>query len=199
MFSNPINIILNPTSEWQRFSERSEREFKAIIPYLLIMAIIPSASWFYGTTQVGWHVGDGDNVKLTQKSAFGMAVALYIAILIGISAVGYAIHWMAGTYNAKSSVARGIGLATLTATPFLLLGFTGLYPLLYLDLILFIVGISWTAYLLYHGIPIAMKIPDGQSFLYSSALAAVGGMLLICLLGATTILWSYGFQPVFID
>lgn len=199
MFSNPITIMTNPNNEWKKFAARSEGEFKAIIPYLLLMAAIPSASWFYGTTQVGWHIGDGDNVRLTTESALRIAAALYVAILIGVSAIGYSIHWMAETYNAKSSIARGIGLTTLTSTPMFILGLTGIYPLFWVDLILFIVGISWTAFLLYRGIPIAMNIPKDQGFLYSSALASVGCVILICFLVITTILWSNGFQPVFID
>ncbi len=199
MFSNPLTIICNPDAEWQRFSDRTENEFKAILPYLLLMAIIPSASWFYGTTEIGWRIGDGDNVKLTSDSALRIAAALYVAILVSISAIGYAVHWMAETYNAQSSIARGIGLATLTATPLFVLGFSGLYPHFWLDLVLFIVGISWTTFLLYRGIPIAMKIPEDQGFMYASALASVGCIILISLLVATTILWSNGFQPVFID
>ena len=192
-------ILVSPMSQWQRFSERTEGEFKAIIPYLLIMAIIPSAAWYYGTTEIGWHIGDGDNVKLTQESAFRIACALYVSMLISVSVIGYAVHWMAETYNATSSIARGIGLTALTTTPIFLLGLTGLYPLFWVDLVLFIVGISWSTYLLYKGIPVAMKIPADQGFMYASALIAVGCVILICLLVATTMLWSNGFQPVFMD
>ncbi len=199
MFSNPLMIIFNPLPEWRRFSERSESEFKAIIPYLLIMASLPSIAWFYGTTEIGWRIGDGDLIKLTTESATRIAIALYVAMIICICSVGYAVHWMAETYNAQSSLMRGIGLTALTATPFFILGLSGFYPHFWADLILFIVGICWSVYLLYKGIPIAMKIPEDQGFMYASALVAVGCVILILMLVATTILWSNGFQPVFMD
>jgi len=199
MFSNPLMIILHPASQWQHFANRSEKEFKAIIPYLLLMAAIPSTAWYYGTTETGWSVGDGEIVKLTHESATYISMLLYVAMVLSTCVIGYIVHWMAETYDAESSVMKGIGLTALTATPFFVLGISGFYPVLWFDLLLLIIGICWSVYLLYQGIPIAMKIPQDQGFLYASALVAAGTIIMVCLLVATTILWSNGFQPVFAD
>lgn len=199
MLTNPIQLLLTPNSYWQEFAKAPESRYKAFIPYLLIMAAIPCASWYYGTTVIGWHIGDGDTIRLTTKSAAFIAVAFYLSLLISISVIGYAIHWMAGTYGSQSTVMKGIAITSLTATPFFVLGLCGVYPQFWVDLILALVGISWATYLLYKGIPVAMGIPEDQGFLYASAMLAVVLVIFLVLLGATAILWDMGFIPVFVD
>ena len=199
MLTNPINLLLTPQRYWQEFAQAPESKFKAFIPYLLIMAAIPCASWYYGTTAIGWQVGDGETIRLTAKSAASIAVAFYLSLLVSVAIIGYAVHWMAETYGSKSTVMKGIAITALTATPFFVLGLCGVYPVFWLDLILALVGISWATYLLYKGIPIAMGIPEDQGFLYASAMLAVVLVIFLVLLGATAILWDMGFLPVFVD
>lgn len=199
MLTNPLQLLLSPTRYWQVFAQAPETRFKSFIPYLLIMAIIPSVAWFYGTTVIGWQIGDGDLIKLTADSALRIAVVFYVALVLSIMAIGYAIHWMAVTYGSKTTALKGIALASLTATPFFVLGVTGFYPMFWLDLILGIVGISWSTWLLYKGIPAAMGIPEDQGFLYASAVVAVILVIFLVLLGATAVLWDTGFLPVFAD
>lgn len=198
MLINPLGILFSPTKQWQSFASASN--FAAFIPYLLIMSVLPCAAWYYGTIHTGWQVGDGDTIRLTEQSAFGIAVALYIAILFFISTIGYAIHWMSDVYGSKdSSILKGVGFTALTATPFFILGLVGVYPLLWLDMLLGLVGITWSTYLLYTGLPVALNIPKERGFLYASALLAVILVNFMIILGATTILWDAGIIPVFAD
>jgi hypothetical protein len=53
--------------------------------------------------------------------------------------------------------------------------------------------------LLVTGLPIMMGIPEERSFLFSSAVLAVGLVTLVCMMVATAILWGYGFAPQFVD
>jgi hypothetical protein len=199
MLANPFSLLFNPEKHWFSFANKTDKEFSSVIVYLLVMALIPSACWYYGTTVIGWQVGDGDTIRLTEESAMQIAVVLYIAMIFCISALGYSVHWMAKTYGAESSILKGIALTSLTATPFFLFSVSGLYPIIWLDMILGIIASSWSVYLLYTGIPAAMHIPKDQGFLYSSALVAVALTIFIVLLTATAILWGYGIVPVFAD
>lgn len=199
MLTNPMQLLLSPNRYWQVFAQAPESQFKSFIPYLLLMALIPGASWYFGTTAIGWQIGDGDLIRLTAESALLIAVLFYVALVFSIVAIGYAVHWMAATYGSQSTVLKGIAVAALTATPFFVLGLTGLYPLFWLDMVLGIVGISWSTWLLYKGIPVAMGIPEDQGFLYASALVAVVLVIFLVLLGATAALWDLGFLPVFAD
>jgi hypothetical protein len=44
---------------------------------------------------------------------------------------------------------------------------------LWIDLIIGVVAISWAVYLMYLGIPIVMNIPQERGFLFSSAILAI--------------------------
>lgn len=199
MLTNPLQLLMSPQRYWQEFARAPESRFKAFIPYLLIMAAIPCVSWYYGTTVVGWQIGDGETIRLTGRSAMLIAVAFYCSLLASVAIIGYAVHWMADTYGSQSTIGKGIALTAMTATPFFVLSIVGVYPMFWLDLILALVGISWSTYLLYKGIPIAMGIPEDQGFLYASAMLAVVLVIFMALLGATAILWDMGFLPVFVD
>lgn len=200
MLINPVSIIFSPNKQWDEFAETPQSGFAAFIPYLLIMAALPSIAWYYGTTTVGWTIGDGEVTRLTSNSAMWIAIAMYGAVVASIAAIGYSIHWMAETYGSKdSNVMKGLAFASLTATPFFLLGLSGVHPMFWLDLILSFVGITWSTYLLYTGIPKAMHIPEDRGFMFASALLAVAMVIFMSLLGVTTILWDMGIIPVFAD
>jgi hypothetical protein len=200
MLINPLTLIFNSQRQWQELATASNAKLWSFVPYLLFMAAIPCLSWFYGTTQVGWAIGGGDLTRLTPESAAYIAIAMYIATISCVCAIGYSVHWMAATYGSSdSSIIKGVALTSLTTTPFFLLGLTGLHPLFWLDFVLGIVGVCWSTYLLYTGIPSVMKISKDRGFMFASALLSVALVIFLILLGVTTILWDMGIIPVFAD
>ncbi len=67
----------------------------------------------------GWSVGNERLIKLTEISAVQLSVLTYIAMLVGVFALGYAINWMAKTYGAQEEhvPSNGIALAAYSCTP----------------------------------------------------------------------------------
>ena len=106
---------------------------------------------------------------------------------------------MSETYGADSSIAKGIVIAGLTATPLFITGLVGFYPLLWLDLLIGVAAVSWAVYLLYLGIPIVMGIPEERGFMFSSVVLAIALVILICLMVGSVILWEFGAAPAFTD
>ena len=53
--------------------------------------------------------------------------------------------------------------------------------------------------MMYLGIPIVMDIPQERGFLFSSAVLAIGLVLIVCLMVASIILWDFGAAPAFTD
>ena len=199
MLSKIWGIMFKPTATWREIGEMSESQLNWYLLYPVILGLIPTLAWYYGTTQVGWTVAGDSLTRLTPESAAGMAACYFFAQLTAIAIIGYLIHWMSKTYGAETSTVKGIVLAGFTATPILLAGAVGVYPLLTLDLLLAIVSSSWAVYLLYKGVPLAMKMPAERGFLYASAIVGVVLVMVIGLMGATLILWDLGFEPVFQD
>lgn len=199
MLFNPLAFLIHPVEQWKRVANAPADAFDLATLYPVACALIPAVAWYYGTTQVGWSVGGGDIVKLTEASAFRICLAFYLVMVCSILAIGYSIFWMSKTYGAETSFAKGIAISGFTATPLFIAGLLGFHPLLWLDLILGTIASSWAVFLLFVGVPIVMKIPKEQGFLYSSAILAVCLVWMIVILVSTVILWDLGFMPVFTD
>ena len=199
MIQHTFGLLVKPSSQWKTITELSESSFRTLLLYPWIMAIIPAVAWYYGTTNVGWAVGDGEVIKLTKDSAKTICILFYLTQVVCLAAIGYFIHWMSDTYGAQSTIAKGIIIASLAATPMFLLGAVGFYPILWLDMLVGIVAVCWAVYLMYLGIPIVMDIPEERGFLFSSAVMGVALVILICLMVGAVILWDFGAAPAFTD
>ena len=200
MIQHSFGLMVRPSSQWQTIANLPESTFKTLILYPCFLAILPAVAFYYGTTEVGWTVGKhGEPIRLTVESARQICVLFYVTMIACVSIIGYFIHWMSHTYGAESSIAKGIVIAGLTATPLFLAGLVGFYPLLWIDMLIGVVAVSWAVYLLYLGIPIVMGIPEERGFLFSSAVLAISMVILICLMVGSVILWDFGAAPAFTD
>ncbi|TGD74562.1 YIP1 family protein [Mangrovimicrobium sediminis] len=199
MIQHTFGLLVQPSSQWKRITALSESSFKTLLLYPWFLAIIPSVAWYYGTTHIGWSVGDGEVIKLTRESARTICILFYLTQVACLAAIGYFIHWMADTYGAASSISKGIIIASLAATPMFIAGAVGFYPILWLDMLIGIVAVCWAVYLMYLGIPIVMGIPEERGFLFSSAVMGVALVILICLMVGAVILWDFGAAPAFTD
>lgn len=199
MIGHVMGLIFKPTRQWQVISSLPDSRVRVSFIYTLLMALLPAIAWYHGTTSVGWRIGDGDAIRLTPESAITIVVLFYITMVASIVAIGYMIHWMAATYGANSSIAKGIMIAGFTATPLFLAGAVGFYPMFWLDLTLGLIAVSYALYLLYKGIPIVLHIPEERGFLFASAVLAVCLVILMTIMGGSVILWDMGAAPVFTD
>jgi hypothetical protein len=126
-----------------------------------------------------------------------MSVAMYIALIGGVFALALLAHWMAHTFGAEPTSTQTLELAAYTSTPLFMVGFAGLYPELWVVMVIGLIGLAYSVYLLYVGVPILMHIPEERGFIYASSVVTCGLVLLVCILTATAILWSSGFGPAF--
>lgn len=199
MLQHTVGILTSPAATWRKLAELDEHGRSIMLLYPIVLAILPAVAWYYGVTQVGWHIGDGDYLKLTERSATLICFLFYGAMLGCVYTIGYFVHWMSDTYGGKSTLLKGMVVAGVTSTPMFIIGAAGFYPLLWLDMLLAVAAGSWSVYLLYVGIPIIMDIPKERGFLFASAIIAISLVILICLLVATTMAWEWGAAPTFVD
>lgn len=189
-------LYAHPKEEWQTIDARHE-SLKYSLTHIMLVALIPSICAYVSAVNIGWSIGVGDPIRLTADSAMMLAVAMYIALILGVFALAYLAHWMAHTFGAEPSYTQTLELASYTSTPLFMVGFAALYPELWFVMLVGLAGLSYSVYLLYVGVPILMHIPEERGFIYSSSVVTCGLILLVCVLTATAILWSSGFAPMF--
>ena len=194
-----IGIMFYPLAEWERIRDASGSVVGHYLKYIVLIALLPPLAWYFGSTEIGWTLGDRV-IRLTPDSAKQIMALFYVAILVGVGGLGFMVHWMSETYEApKSSIAKGVAVAAYTCTPLFICGAIGFYPVLWLDILLGCAAAAYAVYLLYVGVPIVMEIPKERGFLFASAMVAVGLVACAALLAATVILWEMGAMPVFTE
>jgi Yip1 domain len=194
-----FGILTHPDREWQTIREEHESTPKLFLTHIILLAIIPAAAAFYGTTQVGWRVGDGELIRLSQGSAAQLCILFYAAMLSGIFIIGKFIDFFAATYGVDEKEHNGIILAAYTATPLFLIGVIAVYPVLWVNMLAGVVAVGWSVYLLYEGLPILMKIPEGRGFMFATSILTVGLCMLVGLFAISVIVWSIGIGPEFVS
>ena len=194
-----FGILTHPDREWQTIREAHESAPKLFLTHIILLALIPAAAAYYGTTQVGWQIGDGDIIKLTNSSAAQLCILFYAAMLSGIYIIGKFIDFFAATYGVEASEHNGIILAAYTATPLFLIGAIAIYPVLWVNMMAGVVAVCWSVYLLYEGLPILMKIPEDRGFMFASSILTVGLVMLVGLFAISVIIWSVGVGPEYIS
>jgi hypothetical protein len=191
-------LYAHPKDEWQTIEKRHESLMYSLI-HILVVALIPAICGYYAAAHIGWTIGVGDPIKISQSGAQMMAIAMYFALVLGVFALAYLIQWMAKTFDSKPSFIQSLELAAYTATPMLMVGIVALFPVLWFVTIAGIIAVSYSIYLLYSGVPIMMNIPEEKGFIYSSSVVTCGLVLLVAIMAVSAILWTMGFGPEYVS
>lgn len=197
MISHVAGLFTHPHQEWEEIRDTQETVSHLYFAHVLFLALIPPVSMYIGTTKVGWVIGDGAPVMLTESSALIMSVLMYLALLAGVGVIGAFIDWMSRTYDSAPGLARSIVFAAYTATPLFVAGLCALYPNVILTMLVGIGAVFYTVYLLYMGLPIFMKIPEDEGFVYASSVLTIGLVMFVALMAITVLIWSFGFGPAY--
>lgn len=185
-----MGVLYHPKREWRLIRNEHYSTAHIFLAQISILAAIPAVSLFIGTTQVGWSITGGEFVTLSIASALPAAIAFYLAMWVAVGFIAYAVHWMEKTYGGSVGLDECIVLTTFTATPLFLAGLAGLYPMLWFNVIVGMIALSYSVYLLYSGVPEIMQIPEDRAFFFSTSILTVGLVVLVGLLAATVILWG---------
>ncbi|WP_110687429.1 Yip1 family protein [Salinicola aestuarinus] len=197
MIHHVLGLLINPNREWQRIRGENETVSQLYGSHLLLLAAIPVICSFIGTTAVGWHFGtspDGvaERVQISPTTAVLLAVIFYGLILGAVWVMGNVIAWLARRYGSPPEGGRCVVVAGYAATPMFLSGIVALYPVVWICLLTGIIGLCYSGYLLFAGMPALLDITQKQGLRASSAALAIGVLVLEALLTLTVILWGYG-------
>ncbi len=191
-------IYTHPKEEWQSI-DRKHESYAYSLSHIMIIALIPSLVSYYASAHLGWSIGAGDLIKLGNQSAISLGVGMYMGLMVGVFALAFIIHELAKVFDSNPTYTQSLEIAAYTATPLYMCGFAAFYPALWFVMMVGFVGVSYSIYLLYSGVPIMLHIPEDKGFIYSSAVVTAGLILLVVLMVSSILLWSVIGDPVFIS
>lgn len=191
-------LYTHPKEEWHSIDERRE-SYLFSLSHIAIIALIPAVICYYATAYLGWSIGAGDLIKMNMQSAMVLSIGLYFGLMAGVVALAIMIHELAKSFDSDPTYTQSLELAAYTATPLFMVGFAALYPSLWFVMMVGFVGLSYSIYLLYSGVPILMHIPEDKGFIYASSVVTCGLILLVILMVGSVIGWSFAGDPVYIS
>ncbi|WP_413110614.1 Yip1 family protein [Thaumasiovibrio sp. DFM-14] len=197
LLNHLVGLYTHPKQEWHNIDKQHEG-LSSSLSHLLFIALIPPLCAYISSVFIGWKIGAGAPIFLTASSALYMAAAMYIALIGGVFALSYLTLWMSRTFGSTPSFTQCFEVAVYTATPLFMAAIGAFYPHLWFLMVVGLIGLSFSVYLLYTGVPILMHIPEERGFIYASSVVTCGLVLLVSILASTVILWNSGLGPQFV-
>lgn len=199
MFGYIPGLLFRPRAQWKKLALLSDEQIKRLVPYPIVMSLLPALGFYIGTTKVGWSISGVEVVKITEGSAIPLVVLFYLALLGAVVFIGLMLSWMSQTYQTTSFPIKGVVLMGYACTPVFLAGIFAAYPIWWLDIILATAASTYAIYLVYVAMPVMMKVPWDRGFLYASAVFTVALVYVVVVLVGTAIIWEYIATPIFVD
>lgn len=203
ILEHTLGIMLHPDSEWKAIRNERHSFMQVFVSHVPFLALIPTIATYYGVTQVGWTIGDGDPVMLTSASALSLCAATYIALLLSVYILGEFVNWMAKTYGVRDDAEmrhyEGTALAVYVTTPTFLAGIFMVYPDIWLNAIASGAAVIYGVYLVYEGIPILMNINKEQAFMYATSVVTIGLVLAVTVRIISVMIWGMGVGPEYVS
>ncbi|KZY29306.1 MULTISPECIES: Yip1 family protein [unclassified Oleiphilus] len=201
LLNHAFGMFTHPDEEWESIRKEHSNPGRIYVAYIAVLAMISPICAYISTTQFGWQVGDGQITKLTTQSALQLNIITYIAMLIGVFGLGWAIDWMSKTYGGKHDeyAANGIALAAYSCTPLFLAGIALLNPEPIFNMAVYLIAAVYAGFLIYDGLPIVMGISKERALLFSGAILTVALVYLVATRVGTVVIWSIGFAPQFVS
>ncbi|KEQ19775.1 Yip1 family protein [Endozoicomonas numazuensis] len=192
-------LLFSPRNEWSLIRSRFDQTTPlAVLRDLLILSSVPGICSFFGAVYLGWSAAGVTPVRVSAESAVLMAFFSWLAIFAAVIIMGFFIHWMEKTYGCHRNYMDCICFSVYVSVPLCLTGIGGLYPSIPLTMLLILAGIGWSAWLLYLGTPLFMKIPEERGFLFASSIVCVALVMLVSMKVVTVFFWELGLGPEFI-
>ncbi len=188
--------LFSPT---QAFSELANSEVTArevIFKYVIWLLLLPPLFLYIGGSLFGWDIGAQEPLMLSNTALLIASIGYFSALLFGFVTTGLISRWMSGTYSATSNLGIHFALVAIVGAPLAIASAIHLLPSVMFNIIFFLPAIIWSLYLLYTGLPIALKTTPEKGMLMASALTCWLLIAAVSLLGISLALWSLGFGPL---
>ena len=76
-----LGLLTRPKAQWRVIREKRHGVAHSLFAHTAVFALTPAVAGYAGTTRVGWQIGAGDVVRLTEASALRIAVLYYFAMV----------------------------------------------------------------------------------------------------------------------
>ena len=187
------NILLKPTSEWDRIAGEAADVNKLYVGYVLPLAVIAALAAFIGMSVFGVS-GFGFSYHVPIVTGAVTAVLQVVMGLVGVFVLALITNALAPSFGSQQNLGQAHKLAAYGSTAGFLAGIFSVFPPIAM---LGILGLYSLA-LIYLGLPRLMKTPEDKRigyFVTIIVVAIVVGVVMGAILGSVRMMTGGGIAP----
>ncbi|MEE2693028.1 MAG: Yip1 family protein [Pseudomonadota bacterium] len=156
-------LLMSPKAEWDKIDGETVDTQKLILGYVAPLAAIPAIAGLIGPIIFGYP-GLAEAYKPTMGMLFPAAIYNFIMAIVMVFLISFVINALAPTFGAQSNQQQALKVAAYWPTAAWVSGVFMLIPMLG---ILTVVGLVYSLYLLFVGLPKLMKPPADKATVYT--------------------------------
>jgi hypothetical protein len=188
-------LLTQPSTVFEELSSMRPNAAEVFFKLSIWLGLLPPLFAYIGASNYGWNLGASEPLYVPGPTLVGISFAYFLTLLLGFVTTALVSQWMAATYGARLSLGIHMALITVVAAPLAVGSVIHLYPHVFLNVLVLVPTLIWCMYLLYSGLPVALRIDPRRGMLMASALIAYLLVAAVSLLGLTAMLWVHGIGP----
>jgi hypothetical protein len=159
-------MLADPFAEWKAIEREPGDPAYLLSRYVAVLALIPAASSFIGTSLIGVVAPDGMTVRTPVFNGLFGAVFGYVMTCATVLLLGFVINLVAPAFGGRRDFDSAFKLAVYSFTPVWLAGIFLVLPGLYF---LVLTGCYGT-YIFWLGLPLLTKSPERQALSFTTVI-----------------------------
>ncbi|MDZ4762872.1 MAG: Yip1 family protein [Alphaproteobacteria bacterium] len=187
------NLLLSPRTEWIVIHGEKVEPKRLIAAYVAPLAALPAVATVIGLSVVGIDVA-GERYRAPILGVLASAVLFFVLAIAGVVVFAALINRLAPVFGAGRDYRQALKLSAYSITAAMLAGAVTIVPALG---VIALMGMTYSLYLLFLGVPTLMKPPQENAANYSivATACAVGLSLAVGLAAMLTATASGGMFP----
>jgi hypothetical protein len=184
-------ILVEPRTEWPVIAEEQATVTSIYVGYVIPLAAIPAVCNAIGSLGIGAGLPVVGAVRFSPMWAVRSAVWLYAEILIALYLVALVIASLAPIFGGQRNLVQALKVAAYSATAVCIVGVFAVIPGLWIAKLVGAIGLVFSLYLLYLGLPVVMGTPPSQARSY----AATTVLAVVCMFSAIIVIATQFVTP----
>ncbi len=156
-------LLMSPKTEWDAIDSETVDTQKLILGYVAPLAAIPAIASLIGGVVFGYSVL-GQTYKMTMGAALPVALYSFVMAIVMVFVVSFVINALAPTFGAQKNQQQALKVAAYWPSAVWVSGVFSIIPMLG---VLTLVGLIYSLYLLFVGLPKLMKPPAEKATIYT--------------------------------
>ena len=177
------NILTTPKTEWPLAAAEPATTGGLYAGYIAIVAALPVIAGFIKASLIGSSFL-GITMHVSIGAGIGRMIVSYILSLVLVYVMAWIVNAMAGTFGGQADMTQALKTVAYAWTASWIAGIAVIIP--WLGVLVMIAGAIYSIYLLYLGLPHAMKCPPDKAAGYTAVsviIAIVLGWVISLIVG----------------